>query len=515
MKLETAAAVLDEEPLPMYAEDLAENVRGGFDLTCNYVLRCHNNLKEKMDKRFDDLSAQIGALQTIVENLQAPLPAAREPPPAAPPPRDGRVGDHPLPVQPAPQVDDHAGNAAIAAGYAPRQRHHDPRVEALARGGANDRDRFGQAARVHVDDGIGRVKISIPPFSGKCEPEDYLDWEMCVEQIFNAHRYNEEKKMQLAAIEFTGYALLWWNQICRSRHRPTSWQGMKDFMRRRFVPEHYKRNMYIKLQRLSQGNLSVDEYYKEMELLMIRTETAEVPEATMARFFNGLNLEVQDRVEMAVYYNIEDLVHQAERAEQQIRRRQDSATSTWRRSHIEDSGAISRQSPNTRSNSLHKEAPKSGMSRESSNQSSSRIECFTCGGRGHMRRDCPNAKKILLTQDGYISASDEEEDTDATYFEEGEKIMMSGTPWRRVNGRFASPPTHALASAAPSMARFDFSSRARTGGRRMFVCDAINDTRLETNAGIESGRAPVLLKGSGTALPLPTARPTIFTFFFP
>jgi hypothetical protein len=45
---------------------------------------------------------------------------------------------------------------------------------------------------------------------------------------------------------------------------------------------------------------------------MIRIETAEVPEATMARSFNELNLEVQDRVEMAVYYNIEDLVHQAE-----------------------------------------------------------------------------------------------------------------------------------------------------------------------------------------------------------
>jgi hypothetical protein len=136
----------------------------------------------------------------------------------------------------------------------------------------------------------------------------------------------------------------------------------------------------------------------------------------MARFFNGLNLEVHDRVEMAVYYNIEDLVHQAERAEQQIKRRQDLATSTWRPSHIEDSGASSRPSPNTRSsNSLHKEAPKSGVSRDSSsNQSSSRIECFTCGGRGHTKRDCPNAKKILLTQDGYISTSDEEEVTDPT-----------------------------------------------------------------------------------------------------
>jgi hypothetical protein len=65
--------------------------------------------------------------------------------------------------------------------------------------------------------------------------------------------------------------------------------------------------------------MSVDAYYKEMELLMIRTGTTEDPEATMSRFFNGLNVEVQDRVEMVVYYNIEDLVHQAERAEQQLK----------------------------------------------------------------------------------------------------------------------------------------------------------------------------------------------------
>jgi hypothetical protein len=35
--------------------------------------------------------------------------------------------------------------------------------------------------------------------------------------------------------------------------------------------------------------MSVDAYYKEMELLMIRTGTTEDPEATMPRFFNGLN----------------------------------------------------------------------------------------------------------------------------------------------------------------------------------------------------------------------------------
>ena len=131
---------------------------------------------------------------------------------------------------------------------------------------------------------------------------------------------------------------------------------MKEFMRRRFVPGHYKRDMYNKLQRLSQGNMSVDEYYKEMELLMIRTGTTEDPEATMARFFNGLNIEVQDRVEMVVYYNIQDLVHQAVRAEQQIKRRQvnivpTTTLNTWRRSQYksEDVGPSSRAISSNRS----------------------------------------------------------------------------------------------------------------------------------------------------------------------
>ena len=232
----------------------------------------------------------------------------------------------------------------------------------------------------------------------------------------------------------SGYALIWWNQICRSRHRPTTWRGMKEFMRRRFVPEHYKRDMYNKLQRLSQGNMSVDEYYKEMELLMIRTGTTEDPEATMARFFNGLNIEVQDRVEMVVYYNIQDLVHQVVRAEQQIKRRQvnivpSTTLNTWRRSQYksEDVGPSSRATSSNRSHgSVQKDASKSGLSMvDSSAQSTGRtsdIECFKCGGRGHMKSECPNEKRVLLTRDGYASASDEEavSDTSSEKFEDAE-----------------------------------------------------------------------------------------------
>ena len=50
----------------------------------------------------------------------------------------------------------------------------------------------------------------------------------------------------------------------------TTWAQMKDVMRARFVPTYYNRDLFKKLQLLKQGTKSVEEYYKEMEIAMIR-----------------------------------------------------------------------------------------------------------------------------------------------------------------------------------------------------------------------------------------------------
>ena len=64
---------------------------------------------------------------------------------------------------------------------------------------------------------------------------------------------------------------------------------MKEEMYKRFVPTHYTRDLYKKLQELKQGVRSVDEYYKEMEISRIRAHVEESQEQSMARFLNGLN----------------------------------------------------------------------------------------------------------------------------------------------------------------------------------------------------------------------------------
>src|SRR4051812_10352900 len=64
-----------------------------------------------------------------------------------------------------------------------------------------------------VDDGLGKPKFSIPKFDGSIDPEDYLTWELKIEKLWRLYEYTEEKKVKLAASEFDGYALRWWDAL--------------------------------------------------------------------------------------------------------------------------------------------------------------------------------------------------------------------------------------------------------------------------------------------------------------
>jgi len=76
------------------------------------------------------------------------------------------------------------------------------------------------------------------------------------------------------------------------------------------VPNHlYYRDLYMKLQGLNQGSRSVDEYFKEMEIVMIRANVIEDREATMIRFLNRLNRDIANVVELQHCVELKDMVH--------------------------------------------------------------------------------------------------------------------------------------------------------------------------------------------------------------
>ena len=112
---------------------------------------------------------------------------------------------------------------------------------------------------------------------------------------------------------------------------------MKAAMRKRFVPSHYHRMLHQRLHSLSQGSKSVEDYYKEMEMLMMRLSLNEDREVTMARFLGGLNQEIANQVELQQYVELEEMLHVAIKIENQCKRRGGNtrlggASSNWRAS---------------------------------------------------------------------------------------------------------------------------------------------------------------------------------------
>ena len=151
--------------------------------------------------------------------------------------------------------------------------------------------------RNREDNNLGNIKMKIPSFQGKNDPEAYLEWERKVELVFDCHNYSENKKVKLVVIEFSYYAIVWWDQLVLNKRRnrePSveTWEEMKGVMWKRFDLTYCYRELYNKLQNLRQGNRSVEEYYKEMEVAMAKANIEEDREATMARFLAGLNREI-------------------------------------------------------------------------------------------------------------------------------------------------------------------------------------------------------------------------------
>ncbi|KAK1678899.1 hypothetical protein QYE76_039747 [Lolium multiflorum] len=123
-----------------------------------------------------------------------------------------------------------------------------------------------------------------------------------VDKIFRIHNYSGAKKVAMASLEFEDYANTWWEQVVTLREDNgedpiDTWEEMKEEMQARFVPTHYKTDLFNKLQKLKKGTKTVEEFYKEMDLTMMRANIQESEEQTIARFFNGLNYPIKRIVE--------------------------------------------------------------------------------------------------------------------------------------------------------------------------------------------------------------------------
>ena len=245
--------------------------------------------------------------------------------------------------------------------------------------------------------------------------------------MFEWYEYSEERKCKVAALEFTDYALLWWENLKIQRRRDgeeeiTTWATMKRVMKKRFVPDYYKQELYIRLQTLRQGSLSVEEYVKEFELLLIRCELMEPQEQTIARFLGGLRKDIANVVELQPYIFLEEVIKLATRVERQQKRggvrtgvttssttrAVSTPTRTW--STLKRDEKVEFTKGNTSFDSLK---GKEKVTEPQHPRRSRDIKCFKCLGHGHIASECPNKRVMILHGDhGELISGDEVETED-------------------------------------------------------------------------------------------------------
>jgi hypothetical protein len=90
-------------------------------------------------------------------------------------------------------------------------------------------------------------------------------------------------------------------------------------MRQRFIPPpSYQRDLCKKLQRLEQGDMSIQDYYAELQKGMIRAGVHEDTEDKICRFYEGLRTEIQDIIDYKEYNTVNHLFQLAMLAEKEL-----------------------------------------------------------------------------------------------------------------------------------------------------------------------------------------------------
>jgi len=95
---------------------------------------------------------------------------------------------------------------------------------------------------------------------------------------------------------------------------------MKAKLKARFSPSSYIQDSYSQLHNLTQRDMSVDEYIREFEKLLIKCDIQELEEQTIVRYLRGLEPKYSNLIELQQYSTFDEVCVLAHKVEQQRKR---------------------------------------------------------------------------------------------------------------------------------------------------------------------------------------------------
>ncbi|XP_051127619.1 uncharacterized protein LOC127249069 [Andrographis paniculata] len=272
-------------------------------------------------------------------------------------------------------------------------------VPLRARRGAHKRD---------DNDPIRSMKFQIPAFYGKYDSEAYLDWERKIELIFDCQDLDGPQK---------------WDNICLNRRRGgapmiQTWEELTRVMRAKFVTSLYTQELHVRLQSMKQGNRTVDEFYKDLEVTLMRADVRESQQATVARILTGLNRDITDKVGLYRFDDIDELVERAITIKKQLKRKGKHKTFgtkpfTPNYTKKDDKTQVAQGFGKGKGIIKDDTSRNKHVGADPEKLRNRDIICFKCQGRGHIASQCPNQKTMILNKFGeYETESENEEGVD-------------------------------------------------------------------------------------------------------
>lgn len=134
------------------------------------------------------------------------------------------------------------------------------------------------------------IKVDIPEYDGKLDPDEFVEWLRTVERVFYYKQTTEDNKVKIVALKLRKYASTWWSNTCLKRERAgkekiQTWPKMKAKMKQKFLPTYYIQNSFSQLHSLKQGSGTAEEYSREFEYLLMKCDIPEDDPQTPGTLF--------------------------------------------------------------------------------------------------------------------------------------------------------------------------------------------------------------------------------------
>ncbi|XP_047979023.1 uncharacterized protein LOC125220938 [Salvia hispanica] len=293
---------------------------------------------------------------------------------------------------------------------------------------AEEHDHYQQQRRRGGGD-MYKIKAEIPTFNGNANIEGFLDWIYEVETFFEIMNIPPDRRVPLVAYKLKGGAGAWWNRHqeelrLKGENRVRDCAQMKALLKARFLPADYEQLLYLQFHNCVQGNQAVSEYTEEFLRLQVRCNLYENEDQQVARYVNGLNDSIQERLGIQQIWSIDQAQTLALKAERFIKTKVSYKAMSYSRPENISRNLPRREEekPTPFKGKKTDKGPSSSKTYEK--QPSNPIKCYKCREEGHISSNCPRRKFVNTTRRDENDESDE--DVDEPENEEAELCEEDG-----------------------------------------------------------------------------------------